>query len=573
MAEHELGIDFGTSNTVAVLRRADGVVAPLLFDSSPLLASGVFAGAEGGLLTGADAERAAAAHPGGFEGNPKRRIDDGTVWLGERELPVRDVVAAVLDRVAGEARRTTGTDPASVVLTHPVAWSRTRLAMLADAADAAGLGAVRFVPEPVAAAAYFAGVLNHRLPIGEHVVVYDLGAGTFDVSVVRRTEAGFDVVAGDGLPDIGGLDLDAAVVAHARTLTAAAADEWGRLDWPQTPSDQRDRRTLWLGARAAKEQLSRHSTADLHVPLIDTLLHVTREEFEAAARPHLEPTVALTVATLRAAAVPAERIAGVFLVGGSSRIPLAASLLHRTLRIAPTAIDTPELVVAWGSLSSPTAAGPTLPPPSPPAPAPAGPAFPAPSTAPMLPPPPPVQPAPAPFPTGPAFPAPSTAAVSAAPLTTAMPVSAVPDAPVSPPVPLAAVSPPVPLTPLWPEPVPAPALGPPGSIRTASVLLWVVAGLLWLLALIAVIVLVAGGSIVASVVISLLALVALGGLDALCAVRLRRGRRDAGVVVYVLTALTIAASVVVPLTGITMIFMIVASVAVTRRSARAWLYR
>ena len=112
----------------------------MIFDSSPLLASGVFAGAQGGLLTGVDAERAAAAHPGGFEGNPKRRVDDGSVWLGERELAVRDVFAAVLARVAAEARRTTGGEPSSVVLTHPVAWSRTRLALLADAAGAAGQG-------------------------------------------------------------------------------------------------------------------------------------------------------------------------------------------------------------------------------------------------------------------------------------------------------------------------------------------------------------------------------------------------------------------------------------------------
>jgi molecular chaperone DnaK (HSP70) len=96
--------------------------------------------------------------------------------------------------------------------------------------------------------------------------------------------------------------------------------------------------------------LSRHPSGDLQVPLVDQRVRLTREEFEKAARVQLDRTSALTLTVLQDAAVPPERIAGVFLVGGSSRIPLAATLLHRTLRIAPTVIDQPELVVAEGAL-------------------------------------------------------------------------------------------------------------------------------------------------------------------------------------------------------------------------------
>ncbi|MEV4515633.1 Hsp70 family protein [Dactylosporangium sp. NPDC049525] len=356
-----LGVDFGTSNTVAVLRR-DDQATPLLFDSSPLLASGVFVGSDAAVLTGADAERAATAHPAGFEANPKRRIDDGAVWLGDHEVAVTALVAAVLGRVVSEASRVAGAPPGSAVLTHPVAWSRTRLGLLASAARDSGLRDVRFMPEPVAASAYFAAVLGHDFPPERCLVVYDLGAGTFDVSVVRRPANGPGVVvATDGFADVGGLDLDAVVVEHARSVTSGAQAGWGRLDWPETPADQRAHRTLWHGARAVKEQLSRHAKADLHVPLVDADVHVTREEFERAARPHLDRTVALTLATLRAAGVRREQIAGVFLVGGSSRIPLVASLLHRALQIAPTAIDQPELVVAIGSLYAEPAAHTTLP--------------------------------------------------------------------------------------------------------------------------------------------------------------------------------------------------------------------
>jgi hypothetical protein len=192
--------------------------------------------------------------------------------------------------------------------------------------------------------------------------------------VVRRGAAGFEVFAAGGLADVGGLDLDAVVVDHARALTGSAAAGWARLDWPETSADQRARRDLWLGARAAKELLSRQARADLHVPLVGVDLHVTREEFEKAARPHLDRTVAATLDVLRSAGVSRESIAGVFLVGGSSRIPLAAALLHRRLGVAPTVIDQPELVVAHGCLyaaaAMPVAAPPLRPPP------PVAPAFP-----------------------------------------------------------------------------------------------------------------------------------------------------------------------------------------------------
>ncbi|MEV0128778.1 Hsp70 family protein [Dactylosporangium sp. NPDC050688] len=346
MTALRLGVDFGTSSTVAVLQRPDGTSGALLFDGSPLLASAVFA-APDALLTGLDAVRAASGDPAAFEPHPKRHIDDGTLWLGGREIPVTDVVAAVFARVDAEARRVAGGPAEQVVLTHPAAWGRVRLAVLATAARQAGWARVAFVPEPVAAAAYFAGVLGSAVSGRRSLVVYDLGAGTFDVSVVR---GGPVVTATAGLPDVGGLDLDAAVIGHARAHSGAPDDVWARLAWPTTPAEQRARQQLWQEARAAKEQLSRHATADLHVPVADTTAHLSRDELEELARPLLEPTVALTVQTLRDAGVQPESVAGVLLVGGGSRLPLAATLLHRALRIPPTVIDQPELVVATGSL-------------------------------------------------------------------------------------------------------------------------------------------------------------------------------------------------------------------------------
>ncbi|WP_238016713.1 Hsp70 family protein [Dactylosporangium sp. AC04546] len=352
-----LAVDFGTSTTVAVLQDRRGQVRQLLFDASPLLGSGVFAGPDpdAELLTGGDAERAAVGLPQGFEPYPKQRVDDGAVWLAEREVPVADLIAAVLERVAAEARRVGGGLPHDVVLTHPSSWRRLRRGLLAGAAAQAGLGAVQLVAEPVAAAAYYVGRLGHELPDGRCLVVYDLGAGTFDVSVVRRAGAGFTVLAHDGLADVGGVYLDAAIVEHVRTLTAdrpGAAGSWAALDRPRSTAERRVRYQLQLDARAVKEQLSRRPAADLHVPLVGADVHITRAEFEALARPYLERTTALTASVLRSVGVGPDDLAGVFLVGGSSRVPLAATLLHRTLRVAPTTLDLPELVVAEGALEA-----------------------------------------------------------------------------------------------------------------------------------------------------------------------------------------------------------------------------
>ena len=109
---------------------------------------------------------------------------------------------------------------------------------------------------------------------------------------------------------------------------------------------------LTYNVRAAKEQLSRASSAAVHVPLFESDTHVTREEFEALARPWLDRTVFLTGQVISQTGLRPDQIAGLFLVGGSSRIPLAGTLLHRRFGVAPTLIAQPELVVAMGATAA-----------------------------------------------------------------------------------------------------------------------------------------------------------------------------------------------------------------------------
>jgi hypothetical protein len=365
---HSLGVDFGTSNTVAVARWPDGRARPILIDGSPLLPSAVYAEPAGQLIVGRDAVHSARLDPARFEPNPKRRIDDGTVLLGDREVPVVDLFSAVLARVAEEWHRAVGPVRPAVTLTCPATWGSTRRTMLADAAAMAGLDGARLVAEPVAAATYFAQVLGREVPIGSVVVVHDFGAGTFDVSVVARTAEGFEVLAVDGRDDIGGLDVDAAIVEHLGVRCAELNPvAWRRLTFPGTVEERRAQRQLWDDVRVAKERLSRTQSADLVIPLLDLEVHLTRDELETLAGPVLSQTVDVTQALIRGEKLAEGRLAGVFLVGGASRIPLVATLLHRALGEAPVVIEQPELVVAEGSLladaallaTGPAAPGPT----------------------------------------------------------------------------------------------------------------------------------------------------------------------------------------------------------------------
>jgi actin-like ATPase involved in cell morphogenesis len=348
---YQLGVDFGTSNTVAMLRWPGGQIRPLLFDGSPSLPSSVYLDQSAGLLVGRDAAHAARMSPERFEPNPKRRVDEGSVLLGDTEIGVDDVIAAVLRRVAIEAGRVAGGPVGAVTLTYPAAWAQTRRRVLLSAAGKAGLAGVVLVPEPIAAASSFVEVAGSAVPVGGSVVVYDLGAGTFDASVVRRGPTGFEVLAAEGLSQGGGLDIDAAVVGYLGAVYAGRDPAlWGRLTRPATTADRRANRLLWEDVRMAKEMLSRTSATTIHVPLADEDTQLGREQFEQLARPILDATVTATRAAIAAAGVRLDAVAGIFLVGGASRIPLVATLIHQAFGRPPTVVEQPELVVAEGSL-------------------------------------------------------------------------------------------------------------------------------------------------------------------------------------------------------------------------------
>lgn len=365
-----LGVDLGTSNTVAVLRWPDGRTRPLLVDGEPILPSGVYADTDGRLHVGRDALRLAHADPDRYEPNPKRRVDEPEVTLGDRRYRPAELLGGVLRAVGEAAVGALGFLPPAVV-TCPATWDADRRQVLAEALALAGWPSAaehtlsgptppgtRLLREPVAAARYYTEVLRRPVPVGESVAVFDFGGGTLDVAVVRNEgadpwgDSGFRVISCGGLDDLGGLDLDAALLALVGARVAAAHPaQWARLSEPADTTGWRERLQFVEHVRGAKEMLSRTTTAPVAVPGVPAAVSLSRAELEGVATPLLRRAVAETRRVIAAAGLTPERLAGLFLVGGSSRIPLVARLLHADLGIAPTVLEQPELPVAEGALT------------------------------------------------------------------------------------------------------------------------------------------------------------------------------------------------------------------------------
>jgi actin-like ATPase involved in cell morphogenesis len=347
-----LSVDLGTSNTVAVLAAYGRPPRVVDVDGASMMPSAVFAAEDANLVVGRDAERRARLDPARFEPNPKRRVDDGTLLLGDQVVPVTDALAGVLRRVNDETcRQLGGAKPDEVRLTHPAQWGPVRRNVLLSAARQAGLGSnLVLVPEPVAAAAHFASFPGQTLAAGKALAVYDLGAGTFDVAIVGATQKGFVVLAEAGLPDLGGLDVDQALLEHVgRQVSVRDPVRWQSLLRPMSTGDRRAQRALREDVKAAKESLSRHPQTEVPLPEPFDDVLVTRVELEALIRPGLLRSVELLAGTIRSTGMTPDRLVGIYLVGGSSRIPLIATLIAEQLRVVPTSLDQPETAVALGA--------------------------------------------------------------------------------------------------------------------------------------------------------------------------------------------------------------------------------
>ncbi len=361
-----LAIDFGTTFTSAALLR-DGRAQLLDLDDGPRMPSSVFH-TRNGLVAGRIADNQAVLDPASYEPTPKRRVGHGTVLLGEARYRDADLVAAVLGHVTIEARRHLGGGFADDVrLTHPAAWGRTRRNVLIDAAHTAGIEHVHLVPEPVAAAVHYAS----RTPTTTEITtlaIYDLGGGTFDTAIVAHRPDGYHLIGPPGGIDLlGGIDFDHRLIDHLGTTRFAGSPQWAKLIDPPDTAWHRHRRALLVAARDTKEALSRFTTHTMFIPGLDADVLVTRDEFSALIAADIDATVAHLTTTISAAGLTPQDLTAIYLVGGSSRIPLVADTVWQRTGVRPTTLEDPKAVVALGAtLWHPPAVRRSLPPPPPP---------------------------------------------------------------------------------------------------------------------------------------------------------------------------------------------------------------
>ncbi len=355
-----VGIDLGTTHSlVAAVRHG---IAECLPDAQgqTLLPSAVRYMGGGRRAIGADALAAQADDPldtivsvkrlmgralvdvAGRERLPYRFVDrPGMVALDTREgmkTPV-EISAEILAALRQRAEDSFDTDDLfGAVITVPAYFDDAQRQATKDAARLAGLNVLRLVNEPTAAA------LAYGLENGSEglYAVYDLGGGTFDISILRLTEGVFEVVATGGDSALGGDDFDAVLAERL-------------LERSQLPPLQAlppgDKRRVLHEARGLKHGLGEADAVTLETSLsvgnVDA--RVTRDEFTAWTRPLVDRTLVATRKTLRDAKLTREQVQGVVLVGGSTRMPAVRTAVGELFGRAPLTNLNPDEIVAVGA--------------------------------------------------------------------------------------------------------------------------------------------------------------------------------------------------------------------------------
>ena len=341
-----VGIDLGTTNsTVAVVQ--DGVLTVIPVRGQPTMPSAVGIDPAGRLIVGQAAKNQSASAPENTVLSIKRLMGtDDQVGLGGKTYRPEEISALILGELKQAAEAHLGQAVTQAVITVPAFFNERQRLATQDAGRLAGLEVLRIINEPTAAAlAYGAGQaagFKH-----ETLLVYDLGGGTFDVSVVRVEDGIVEVRASHGDINLGGDDFDEALVLlgeqRLREKLGAAV---GLL--PVTAH-----RRLKSAMETAKIQLSDAPFANVREEYLTASLHldteIDRHDYERLIEPWLHKTLDCLQRTLADAGMTASDLDKVMLVGGATRTPAVQALLMQQLGMEPRHEIDPDLVVAMGA--------------------------------------------------------------------------------------------------------------------------------------------------------------------------------------------------------------------------------
>lgn len=342
-----IGIDLGTTNSVvAVMEGSEPTVIPMA-EGSRLCPSVVGFNKNGERLVGQLAKRQAISNPDRTIASIKRQMGkDYKVAIDGRQYTPQELSAMILQKLRTDAEAYLGEKVTQAVITVPAYFSDAQRQATKDAGSIAGLEVLRIINEPTAAALAY-GMDKQEL---HTVLVWDLGGGTFDVSILELDDGVFEVKATNGDTQLGGDDWDNRIVDW---LVQQFKDEHG-IDL------RRDRMALQRlkeAAEKAKVELSSVVTTNINLPFLssgaDGPLHLdatlTRAQFEAMTSDLLDRMVAPTRQALSDAGMQAADVDKVLLVGGSTRMPAVQALVQRLLNREPFKGVNPDEVVACGA--------------------------------------------------------------------------------------------------------------------------------------------------------------------------------------------------------------------------------
>ena len=336
-----IGIDLGTTNsTVAVVREGQLEIIPVRGERTMPSAVGI--DPAGKLVIGRAAKNQAISAPENTVLSVKRLMGtDGTVELGGKSYRPEEISALILGELKRAAEEHLGHPVGQAVITVPAFFNERQRLATQDAGKLAGLDVLRIINEPTAAAlAYGAGQTDATS--GQTLLVYDLGGGTFDVSVVRVEEGVVEVRASHGDVHLGGDDFDEA-------LARLGEERFGSGE-PLPPAAHR---RLKSAMELAKIALSDAPFANVREEYLTETNHleteIERSAYEELIDPWLHKTLDCLQKALSDADVTAHELDKVMLVGGATRTPAVHQLLHAKLGIEPRHEIDPDLVVAMGA--------------------------------------------------------------------------------------------------------------------------------------------------------------------------------------------------------------------------------
>jgi molecular chaperone HscC len=338
-----IGIDLGTTNSAVAIWRNGA--AELVHNAlgEPLTPSAVSIARDGTTYVGAAALDRMATHPGETVTSFKRMMGtQRTVTLGDRKTYTpEDLSALVLASLRDDVAAATGETPTEAVITVPAYFNDRQRKATRRAGELAGLSVRRLINEPTAAALAFG--LQDRGD-REPFLVFDLGGGTFDVSIVEMFEGIVEVRASAGDNRLGGDDFNTVMVQLARPRLEA------ETELEALPADKREA-LLFLAAEKARRALTGAAEASFSVTLGDTIhaASVSEEEFETQAQGLLKRLRDPVIRSLRDCGMDSSELSEIVLVGGATRMPVVRKALTRMFGRFPNSTVHPDHAVALGA--------------------------------------------------------------------------------------------------------------------------------------------------------------------------------------------------------------------------------